>query len=200
VSVTVADVRGQLVAPVDEGRGTVGMLLFIATEATLFALLFFSYYFLAMFDPEWPRAEPPHLGLALVMLAVLLLSSVVLDRGERALKRGDRFRARRAVLVTLVLGTAFVGLQIFEYRERLGTLSPQSSAYGSIFYAITSFHGAHLVLGLLMLLYVLVLPQLEPTERPPHRPLHNAALYWHFVDLVWVVIVGVLYGIPNLRP
>jgi heme/copper-type cytochrome/quinol oxidase subunit 3 len=45
-----------------------------------------------------------------------------------------------------------------------------------------------------------VLPQLEPTERPPHRPLHNAALYWHFVDLVWVVIVGVLYGIPNLRP
>jgi heme/copper-type cytochrome/quinol oxidase subunit 3 len=176
------------------------MLLFVATEATLFALLFFSYYFLAMFDPEWPRGAPPSLRLALPMLAVLLLSSVVLYRGERALQHGDQPRARRSVSGTLLLGVAFFVLQIFEYRERLQTLSPQSSAYGSIFYTITSFHAAHLALGLFMLLYVLVLPRLEPTQQPPHRPLHNAALYWHFVDLIWVVIVGLLYIVPNLRP
>jgi heme/copper-type cytochrome/quinol oxidase subunit 3 len=198
MSVCTANVRAQFVAPVDDRRGTMGMLLFIATEAALFALLFFSYYFLAIFDPEWPRGEPPNLWLALPMLAVLLLSSIVLHRGERVLKRGDEVRARLAVSGTLVLGVAFVVLQIFEYRERLRTLSPQSSAYGSIFYAITSFHAAHLALGLLMLLYVLVLPRLEPTQQPPHRPLHNTALYWHFVDLVWVVIVGLLYAVPNL--
>jgi heme/copper-type cytochrome/quinol oxidase subunit 3 len=76
---------------------------------------------------------------------------------------------------------------------------PQSDAYGSIFYTITTFHVAHLCLGLCMLIFAMVMPKLEPRQWPPYKPYHNAALYWHFVDLVWVFIVALLYVAPNIR-
>ncbi len=179
-------------------RGTWAMLMFIATEATLFVCLFFSYYYLGHDKPVWPP-EPPKLTLALVMLGVLLTSSVVLHRGERAERRGRSGAARAAIGLTLLLGIAFLGIQVLEYREHLQTLQPTSDAYGSIFYTITSFHAAHLILGLLMLGYVLALPEIGPNLKPPHRGLHNASLYWHFVDLVWLFIVGLLYVVPNLK-
>jgi heme/copper-type cytochrome/quinol oxidase subunit 3 len=98
----------------------------------------------------------------------------------------------------MLIGLFFLLLQYFEYRERLKILTPQSSVYGSIFYTITSFHAAHLILGLLLLGYALILPRFEPAERPPYRPYHNAALYWHFVDFVWIFIVAILYVAPNV--
>lgn len=182
----------------DDRRGTGGMLLLILSEALLFVVLFFSYYYLGRRAPRWPLDEPPKLPLALTMLAILLISSAVLHWGERGLKQGRRGRARLAVLGTLLLGIVFLVLQTIEYRDHLKTLRPTTDAYGSIFYTLTSFHAAHLVFGLLALGYVLLLPRLEPLERPPHRPLHNAALYWHFVDCVWIFIVALLYVAPNL--
>jgi heme/copper-type cytochrome/quinol oxidase subunit 3 len=89
---------------------------------------------------------------------------------------------------------------VFEYRDHLKTLKPTTDAYGSLFYTITSIHGLHVVLGLLMLGYVLVLPHIGPNaNKSPHRPLHTASLYWHFVDSVWVIIVTLLYVVPNVR-
>jgi heme/copper-type cytochrome/quinol oxidase subunit 3 len=184
--------------PVDDRRGTGGMLLFILTEAMLFLMFFFAYYYLGRDEPRWPTAEPPKLHYALPMLAILIASSVVLWWSERVLKEARRQTARLAVGVTILLGLVFLVLQAFEFREHLRTLRPTTDAYGSIFYTLTSFHAAHVVLGLLMLGYVLTLPYLEPVEQPPHRPLRNASLYWHFVDLVWVFIVALLYVTPNL--
>jgi cytochrome c oxidase subunit 3/cytochrome c oxidase subunit I+III len=183
---------------IDDRRGTWGMLLFIVTEACLFVLLFFSYFYLGhLWRGSWPP-EPPKLTLALTMLIVLLASSVTLHWGEQAEGRGATSSARLAVGSTVVLGAVFIALQALEYRDHLKTLRPTSNAYGSIFYTITGFHGLHLVLGLLMLVYVLVLPEIGPARKPPHRSLTNAALYWHFVDAVWVVIVAILYVAPNL--
>jgi heme/copper-type cytochrome/quinol oxidase subunit 3 len=133
------------------------------------------------------------------MLAVLLSSSAALFAGERALRRGAPARARAAVWAAIALGAAFLGLQALEYGNRLRELRPTTDAYGSIFYTITGLHGTHVLLGIAMLAFVAALPALEPTSRPPYRPLHNASLYWHFVDAVWVVIVAVLYVLPNLR-
>jgi heme/copper-type cytochrome/quinol oxidase subunit 3 len=180
-----------------EDRGTWAMLMFIATEASLFVCLFFAYYYLGRFSPHWPP-KPPEYTLALIMLALLLSSSVVLHAGERAEKRGSKGTARLLVLATIAMGVAFLGIQAVEYKHHLETLQPTSDAYGSIFYAITSFHAAHVVLGLLMLGYVLVLPEIGPGRKPPHRPLHNASLYWHFVDVIWVFIVGLLYLAPQV--
>jgi heme/copper-type cytochrome/quinol oxidase subunit 3 len=178
-------------------RGTWAMLMFIATEATLFVCLFFSYYYLGHDKPLWPP-EPPKYKLALVMLAVLVSSSIVLHWGERRHRQGSEGTARAAVAATVALSVIFLGLQVLEYRNHLQDVQPTTSAYGSIFYTITSFHGAHVVLGMLMLIYVLALPEIGPGHKPPHHGLHNASLYWHFVDLVWLFIVVLLYVAPNL--
>lgn len=184
--------------PWDEKRGTQGTILFITTEALLFVVLFFSYFYLGHQAPRWPT-DVPELGYALIMLAVLVSSSGVLHLAERAATRSRSAAARLAVAATILLGVFFLVLQVLEYRERLATLRPTDDAYGSIFYTITSIHGAHVLVGLGMLGFVLALPRLEHADVPPHRPLHNAALYWHFVDAVWVVIVAVLYLLPRLH-
>jgi len=184
---------------IDTSRGTWAMGLFITTEAMLFLMLFFAYYYMGHSAQTWPP-EPPKMRLALIMLAVLLSSSVLLRIGENASKRHQFGRARMAVGGTVVLGIAFIGLQVLEYADHLTRLKPTTDAYGSIFYTITSVHGAHVVLGLLMLSYVLVLPleHMAGGHKPPHHTLRNASLYWHFVDLVWIVIVSLLYVLPNV--
>lgn len=179
-------------------RGSAAMGLFIVTEAMLFVGLFFSYYYVGREQPRWPTVAPPKLTLALIMLVLLLVSSAVVEWGRRQGRAGRDAAARLSLVVTIGLGLSFLLLQAFEYRDHLRTLSPTQDSYGSIFYTITSVHGAHVILGLLMLAYVVILPHREPTERPPHRPHHNAAMYWHFVDGVWVIIVALLYVAPNI--
>jgi cytochrome c oxidase subunit III len=182
----------------DHDRGTWGMLLFIATEAMLFVSLFFSYYLLGRDAPQWPPEDlAPGFKFSSWMTLLLISSSGVLEWGNRLAKRDRTAPARWAVFVTVLLGAAFLTLQYFEYSERLNHVQPNSGAYGSIFYTMTSLHAAHLLLGMLMLSYVLCLKQMEKSFKPPHRPVHNAALYWHFVDVVWIFIVVLLYVIPH---
>jgi heme/copper-type cytochrome/quinol oxidase subunit 3 len=182
----------------DDKRGTAGMWLFMLTEASLFIMLFFSYFYLVVNGTRKTVEEAPKLHFALPMLGLLLVSSAVLHLGERHVKRGNYGRGRILLVMTILIGLFFLLLQYFEYREHLKTLSPLANVYGSVFYTITSFHAAHLILGLLILGYALILPRFEPAEWPPHRPYHNAALYWHFVDLVWIFIVAILYVAPNV--
>ncbi|MFN2548810.1 MAG: cytochrome c oxidase subunit I [Myxococcales bacterium] len=176
---------------IDETRGTLGMKLFIASEAILFVCLFFAYFYLGHRNMEWPT-EPPKLAKALIMLAMLLASSVVLHFAE---KRKDRI----LLAGTIVLAFGFLAVQVSEYREHLQTLKPWDSAYGSTFYTLTSFHAVHLIIGLSMLIFALILPRLEPREHTPHKPLHNSTIYWHFVDVIWVCIVGLLYVLPRFK-
>lgn len=189
------EVRAPLVTQVDTQRGSWGMTLFIATEASLFALLFFSYFYLG----PYPNEESPKLELPLVMLGVLLTSSVVVHWAEGRVKRGSTGLARAGLAVAILLGLAFLGLQAVEYADHLRTLSPQSNAYGSLFYTMTGIHGAHVALGIGMLGYVLFLPRIDANGKPPHRALVNAARYWHFVDVIWVLLVAIVYVVPHLR-
>jgi cytochrome c oxidase subunit 3 len=182
---------------IEDRRGQAGMACFIFTEGMLFVMLFFSYFYLGHGAPHW-AAEPPTLALPLTMLAVLLASSVTLHWGERRIDEGRSLAARLAVAVTIVLGLSFLAIQAVEFRERLQEVRPDTDAYGSMFYLITSVHAVHVVLGLLMLLYVLMLPRIGRNDKPPHQPLRSAAMYWHFVDLVWIAIVGFLYVMPNV--
>lgn len=149
---------GRLV--VDNRRGTHAMLLTIATEAALFVMLFFAYFFLSKQGWRWPTEEPPKLKLALLMLAILLTSSGILTWGESQVKKRSYVAARLAMAITAALGVIFLFVQYLEYKDHLQTLTPRSNAYGSIFYTITSFHAAHVVVGLIMLLFVLALPRL----------------------------------------
>lgn len=191
--------RARGMAVLEDRRGTWAMALAIASEAALFLCLFFAYFYLAKGGWRWLAEEPPKLTLAIVMLIVLLASSAVLFWGEEQVKAGRTAMARLSLAITILLGLAFLVLSTFDYKEHLQKLTPQTDAYGSIFYTITSFHLAHLIVGLILLAYVLLLPHLEPVNKPPHCPLHNASLYWHFVDVVWIFIVAFLYVAPNIR-
>jgi len=200
VSTTKAILREPPIAslPWDTLRGSASMLLFMLTEAMLFVSLFFGYFYLGAHNERWPMDDAPKLKLATIMLVLLLASSVVLYFGEEASKKGRSGRARVLLALTIAMGVAFVVLQVFEYKDHLRTLRPTTDAYGSIFYTITSFHALHVFVGLGMLVYTLLLPDIEGRVRLPHRPYHNAALYWHFVDIVWVFVVLLLYYLPHL--
>jgi heme/copper-type cytochrome/quinol oxidase subunit 3 len=184
---------------IDQKRGTQGFAWFIASEAVLFTILFFSYFFLSFGDWRWLDEPAPKLTKALIMLGVLIFSSVLLRWGERRIEKRQFAAARAALVGTIGLGIVFLILSYFDYSEHLKTVTPWQNAYGSLFYTITSFHLAHLILGLLMLAYVVALPEFGPTARPPHKAYTGTAMYWHFVDIVWIFIVLLLYVLPNLR-
>lgn len=185
--------------PWDTARGSMSMWMFMATEAMLFVSMFFSYFYLGAWNSRWPLDELPKLKLATIMLVVLLASSVVLYMGERMSRQGRTGLARVLLGATILMGCGFIVIQVFEYKDHLKTLLPTTDAYGSIFYTITTLHFLHVVVGLAVLTYTLLLPDIEGKKRLPHRPYHNAALYWHFVDTVWVFVVVLLYYSPHLQ-
>lgn len=183
--------------PFDEGRGSASMAIFVVSEVMVFVALFFSYFYLAHRAPHWPPDAPPKLPLAFAMLGALIAGSAVMEWGRWQLRQGSRAAGRIALAVTILLGLGYIALQTLEYLHHVRDLSPYADAYASVFYTITTVHGAHLVLGLLFLLYALVLP-LEPALVPPHRPFSNAAMYWHFLTAAWIATIACLYLPPNL--
>jgi cytochrome c oxidase subunit 3 len=186
------------VLPLDDTRGTYGMLLLIATESMLFVMLFFSYYFVEKGNVRWEVNEPPHLHYALPQLGVLALACGVLWWGQKKAARRNHLSARLALLGGIILGLGYIVLSYFDYAERLPHLNQHSYAYGSIFYTITTIHGGHLALGILMLVWLLLMPRWEPMLRPPHRPYYNVLLYWYFLFWLWVATLAILYIGPNV--
>jgi cytochrome c oxidase subunit III len=182
--------------PIDDRRGIHGMLCLILTELSLFVCLFAAYFYLGIDKNRWAADQPPKLMYALIMLVVLLSSSAVLEWGERQIDRRRNGAARTALIATIAIGLVFMVLQVLEYRDHWKTLTPYSDSYGSIFYALTTFHAAHVIVGLMFLSYVAFLPRYGPSAAP-YRPYKVVSLYWHFVDAVWIFIVLILYVIPH---
>jgi heme/copper-type cytochrome/quinol oxidase subunit 3 len=185
--------------PTDQRRGWYAMWCVIATEFMLFVCMFGAYYYLGTNKYRWRDEMPPHLRYPLTLLVILLSSSFVLRWGESQVKREEISLARMALWITVLLGLIFLTLQAFEYLNHWKDLTPYSDSYGSIFYAITTLHAAHVIVGLLMLSYVGILPRYGETRGSPHRVYETVALYWHFVDVVWIFIVLLLYVIPNFQ-
>lgn len=185
--------------PIEDRRGLYAMYTVVATECSLFVCLFASYYYLGNDKNRWAIDRPPQLHFALILLALLLASSGVLRWGELQVARARYKSARVAISVTVAMGLVFLFLQVLEYQEHWKTLTPWSDSYGSIFYVITTFHAAHVLVGVLLLAYVALLPRYGPSITPPYRPYQTVAIYWHFVDLVWIFVVALLYVLPNLQ-
>jgi heme/copper-type cytochrome/quinol oxidase subunit 3 len=191
------DIAKKPIAVLDRNRGTMAMWMVIATEGSLFISLFCSYFLLGNNKSRWAVDDPPKLTYALILLALLVSSSFVLHWGERQVRRQRYVAARIILVVTILMGLGFLALQSFEYLDHWKKLAPYSDSYGSIFYTITTFHAAHVIVGLLILGYVLSLPSYNSTLQSPYRAYHIAAMYWHFVDVVWILVVLILYLIPN---
>lgn len=176
-----------------------GMALLCATEGTLFACLIASYFYLAVGSRRWPPPgiEVPKLLLPGMMTACLVLSSAVLHWAERGIRQGQRGRLTAALAGSIMLGAAFLALQAREYADKLKHFRPQEHAYASLFYTITGFHGAHVAAGVLLLSYTLLRAARGHFTARDHVGVSVTALYWHFVDVVWLVIVISLYLSPR---
>jgi len=187
----------ELGRPTARSPGFWGMMLLIATEASLFAYLLFSYWYLAsMATGPWPPGGPPSLHLVLPNTALLLASSGTMYLAESGIRRGNVGRLRAGLLLTLLLGVVFLVVQGIEYGEKHFT--PTSHAYGSLFFTITGFHGAHVAVGLLMIAVVAVRAFLGHFGPERHEAVTNVSWYWHFVDVVWLTVFTSLYLAPYL--
>jgi len=177
-----------------------GMLLFITTEATLFALFLVSYFYLRFesVGPWPPSGSDPKLLIPTVMTALLMASSLPAYLADASIRRGDVDRLRFYLASTLVLGSVFLALQAYEYHDKLRSLRPQDDAYGSLFYTITGLHGAHVIVGLVLLGWVLFWAVRGRYGAQRCVPVEISSLYWHFVHVVWLFVYVSLYLAPRL--
>jgi heme/copper-type cytochrome/quinol oxidase subunit 3 len=178
--------------------GRWGMVLLIAAEATLFLYLLASYFYLRLGAASWPPAgiERPELQVPAINTAILLSSSLPMYWADAAIRRGGQGRLMLGLALSFGLGAIFLGLQFSEY-GRL-TFAPQTNAYGSLFFTVTGFHGAHVLAGLLLNGLIQVRAWLGHFDARRHLAVETAALYWHFVDVVWIFIFVSLYLSPHL--
>jgi heme/copper-type cytochrome/quinol oxidase subunit 3 len=192
--------QGQALPVGARGRNSVGwwgMLCLIATEASLFAYLLFSYFFVAVQrGAAWSPDPHPTMRLAGPNTVILLLSSVAVWWGEEGAKAGHRARQLGGLGVGIALGVAFLVVQVFEWKAKSFSLS--SGSYGSLYFTITGFHMVHVVVGLLMLTAVWIWSALGLFNPRRHAPVSISSVYWHFVDVVWLTVFFSFYLSPYL--
>ena len=201
-SVAAADVHAPH-AHIDDDTNTgisntkLAMWLFLASECLLFGGLITT--FLLYKNPlEGPTgSEVYDIPFTSTSSFVLLMSSLTMVLAVSAIERGDHQRLRVWLGATALLGATFVAGQVYEFtvfvREGLGFTT---SRFSSAFYTLTGFHGIHVTVGIIMLVS-LVLLSLRG-KLPEHRSetVEVVGLYWHFVDVVWILIFAIVYLIP----
>ncbi len=170
-----------------------GMLLFIISEVMVFGAFFTAYFFIRVVQgQEWPAQgdDLPKL-IAFVNTLILVMSSFTLHWSEQAIKAGNRLGLQAGIFTTFMLGVTFLFIQINEY-VHVG-FSPQDSAQGTIFYGLTGLHGAHVFIGLLILLTVTIRAFRGHFSAQSHRGVEVPGIYWHFVDIMWIVVYLTVY-------
>ncbi len=182
------------------GRNSVGwwgMLCLIATEGSLFAYLLFSYAYLAVQRGlAWLPEPHPSIALSGPNTLVLLLSSGAVWWGEEGVKRQRPGQHLTGLLAGVVLGLVFLVVQVFEWKAKRFGLS--SSSYGSLYFTITGFHMVHVAVGLGILTAVLAWSLMGYFSPRHHARVTVAAIYWHFVDAVWLCVFFTFYVSPYL--
>ena len=174
-----------------------GMACVIMTEASLFAYLLFSYYYFAVqFGRDWLPNELPSFRLSGPNTAILLLSSLAVWWGERGIRKGSRATLAAGLIAGILLGAVFVGIQYLEWADKPFTIA--SDSYGSLYFTITGFHMAHVVVGLVILAVLLLWSLLGYFDPVRHAPVKIGAIYWHFVDAVWLTVFFTFYVTPQL--
>ena len=172
---------------------TLGMLLFIISEVMVFGAFFTAYFFIRVVGgAPWPASgtELPKL-IAGVNTAILISSSFTIHWALECARKGNRFGLKAGMLTTFFLGCTFLFVQINEY-VHIG-FAPQDHAQGTIFYGLTGLHGAHVTIGLMLLLFVVIRSFRGHYTSKHHLGMEVPGIYWHFVDVMWIIVYLTVY-------
>jgi cytochrome c oxidase subunit 3 len=193
--------RGKLPVGAMDTRasGWWAMIFTVFTEASLFSYLLFSYYYLAV-QPHllgtFPEGGQPDLTLAIPNTLILLASSVAVGWAQLGIEHGNKWRLVWGLGAGAVLGLIFLVIQVFEWAQKPFGLS--STPYSSLYFVITGFHMAHVVVGVLMLSALTWWSAKGYFNSRRFAHIHIGALYWHFVDAVWLAVFFTFYLTPLL--
>ncbi len=176
-----------------------GMWMFLGSECLLFGGLISTYMLYRGRIGDGPAPDQIYdIPFTSVSSFVLLMSSLTMVLAVSAAKRGDDRHTSLWLVITALLGTTFVSGQIYEftafYREGLGYTT---SLFGSSFYTLTGFHGVHVSVGIIMLLSLMVMLKRNKISGDRAETVELIGLYWHFVDIVWIIIFTLVYLIPS---
>jgi cytochrome c oxidase subunit 3 len=167
--------------------------LAILSEIMLFGALFAAYFVIRGESPGWPpgHLERPELLLPGFNTLLLVSSSVTMQLAVRSARAGSRSRILRWLRLTLLLGGTFIVIQGYEFATNGFGLG--SGTFGSTFYILTGFHGAHVLAGVLLIGIVGNRVRLGLVSAEHPTAMEAASYYWHFVDVVWIVLFSTLY-------
>lgn len=176
-------------------RGKFAIWLFLATEVMFFTGLIGTYIVLRMGTDPWPDPEERlNVPITAFNTFLLICSSATMVKAVEESMKGSRGGLLKWLGLTILIGATFVGVQAYEYMELIHAgLIPSYDIFYSTFYAMTGFHGLHVTAGVLWLIIVWIAALFGKIPQRKYMTVELAGLYWHFVDLVWVLLFTIVY-------
>ena len=170
------------------------MWAFLGSDCMFFGTLIATFMVYRGKSLDGPTEELFSLPITSVSTFVLLTSSLSMVLALAAIQRGDVKQLRIWAGATALLGMVFIGFQMFEFTEfALEGLTPRTNLFGSTFFTLTGFHGAHVTVGVIWLWFIVGSSFFGKIKKENSLDVELAGLYWHFVDIVWIIIFGVIY-------
>ncbi|MCU0543765.1 MAG: heme-copper oxidase subunit III [Oscillatoriaceae cyanobacterium Prado104] len=171
-----------------------GVIVFLCAEGMIFFGMFAAYLIYRAMSPVWPPEGTPDRELLLpaVNTAILIASSFVIHNADTAIKKNDAGGMRNWFLATMIMGIIFLAGQVYEYAHLEFGLT--TNLYASSFYVLTAFHGLHVTFGVLLMAAVLWRSRaVNHYSSEHHFGIEATEIYWHFVDVIWIILFVLLY-------
>jgi heme/copper-type cytochrome/quinol oxidase subunit 3 len=173
-----------------------GMWVFLGSEVMFFTALIGSYIILRFAHPgAWkPPGQVLNIPVTATNTFLLICSSVTMVKAFASVQDGNLRALRLWLVATVLIGATFVGIQVYEYSHLIEKgFIPSEGLYGSTFYTMTGFHGFHVTIGVICMIYVTLRAFQGKYTAADHRGVEVIGLYWHFVDLVWIILFTIVY-------
>jgi heme/copper-type cytochrome/quinol oxidase subunit 3 len=173
-------------------NGWFGMAVFLASETTIFGTLIASYFYLRFTSPQWPQGgiAAPSVALPISLTAALVLTVLPMAAASAAARRGHLRVTWAAVLLAVTVQGAYLAAQILSFKHDLGSFTPRTNAYGSIYFSLLATHHAHVAVGILLNLWLLGRLALGGFTRYRINAVRSIALYWYVVAAIAIAVVA----------
>jgi cytochrome c oxidase subunit 3 len=191
--------------PEGPSNESLGMILFIVSEAVMFGAFFAQYFYERVLSPTWPNPiglptgfeRVPAAPLPVILTVILVASGLTAHNAQTAIRKNDRDAFQGWLIVTILLGAAFLGGQAFEYLNLILNehFTITSGIYGSVFFTLTGLHGLHVTAGVVVLTGILIRGFMGHFSSRNHFGVDGSVLYWHFVDVVWIALYLTVYAL-----